>query len=52
MGMIELPNSWDQLESEYYRHFDPYDLEEDEEIFCDMCDASKLDLCICETTDN
>ena len=28
---VRLPNNWDQLESEYYRHFDPYDVDYEEE---------------------
>lgn len=42
--MIELPNNWDQLESEYYKHHDPYD----DYLFCEECEAEKEDLCICE----
>lgn len=41
--MIDLPDNWDQLESEYYKHHDPYD-----QFFCEICDAIKEDFCICE----
>ena len=45
--MINLPNNWDQVESEHYKHFDPYD----EGVYCEECDAEAGDLCICEKED-
>lgn len=36
--------NWEQRESEYYRHFDPYD----DGMACEDCEAPELDMCICE----
>ena len=41
--MIELPNNWDQLESEHYRQFDPYD----EDLKCEDC-GEIGECCECE----
>lgn len=43
------PSNWDQLESEYYKHHDPYD---GEGLYCDHCEAIERDFCICEEEEN
>ena len=40
--------SWEQLENEYNRHYDPYD-NEGLYVVCDMCNAETIDLCICDS---
>lgn len=34
--------NWDQHEAEHNKQYDPYP-----ELVCDICDAEKIDLCIC-----
>lgn len=41
---MDYPRGWDQAESEYNRHYDPYD----EGQFCDRCEAEERDFCICQ----